>query len=57
VLNPTPEPHLTLVTCFPFYYVGPAPMRFVVHAREIGLVLSRVRYGKGPRGYAPRGLG
>jgi sortase A len=26
---------LTLLTCFPFYYVGPAPKRFVVHAREI----------------------
>ena len=43
VLNPTPEPHLTLVTCFPFYYVGPAPRRFIVHAREIGLVASRQR--------------
>jgi sortase A len=35
VLNPTPEPHLTLVTCFPFYYVGSAPKRFIVRAREI----------------------
>ncbi len=35
VLNPTPEPHLTLVTCFPFYYVGSAPKRFIVHAHEI----------------------
>ncbi len=35
VLNPTAEPHLTLVTCFPFYYVGSAPKRFIVHAREI----------------------
>jgi len=26
---------LTLLTCFPFYYVGPAPQRFVVRAREI----------------------
>ena len=23
---------LTLVTCYPFYYVGPAPKRFIVHA-------------------------
>jgi sortase A len=35
VLNPTPEPNLTLVTCFPFYYVGSAPKRFIVHARQI----------------------
>lgn len=26
---------LTLVTCFPFSYVGPSPDRFVVRAREI----------------------
>ena len=25
---------LTLVTCFPFYYVGSAPQRFIVHARK-----------------------
>jgi sortase A len=27
---------LTLITCFPFYYVGAAPKRFVVHARPVG---------------------
>jgi sortase A len=26
---------LTLVTCYPFYFVGPAPRRFVVRAQEI----------------------
>lgn len=26
---------LTLVTCYPFYYVGPAPDRFIVHARRV----------------------
>jgi sortase A len=26
---------LTLITCFPFTYVGPAPKRYVVHAREV----------------------
>jgi sortase A len=30
-------PTLTLVTCYPFYLVGPAPRRFVVHARKTGL--------------------
>jgi len=35
VLDPTPEPALTLVTCYPFYYVGSAPKRFIVRAREI----------------------
>jgi sortase A len=26
---------LTFITCFPFYYVGPAPNRFIVRAREV----------------------
>ena len=34
VLQPTLEPMLTLVTCFPFYYVGAAPERFIVRARK-----------------------
>ncbi|MGA2696674.1 MAG: class D sortase [Terriglobales bacterium] len=34
VLAPSTESALTLVTCYPFYFVGPAPKRFVVHARE-----------------------
>ena len=28
---------LTLITCFPFYFVGSAPDRFVVRAREVEL--------------------
>jgi sortase A len=32
VLNPTPGRTLTLVTCYPFYYVGSAPQRFIVRA-------------------------
>jgi sortase A len=32
VLHSTRVPSLTLVTCFPFYYVGSAPQRFIVHA-------------------------
>lgn len=35
VLAPTPVPSLTLVTCYPFSYIGPAPRRFVVRAAEI----------------------
>ena len=33
VLAPTPVRSLTLVTCYPFVYVGSAPQRFIVHAR------------------------
>ena len=32
VLNPTPQPALTLVTCYPFNYIGSAPQRFIVRA-------------------------
>src|SRR5271166_3963315 len=35
VLQPSGERTLTLITCFPFYYVGSAPNRFVVRARQI----------------------
>src|SRR6266576_4049101 len=33
VLNPTAVPTLTLVTCFPFYFVGHAPKRYIVTAQ------------------------
>jgi sortase A len=36
VLTGAPERDLTLVTCYPFYFVGTAPRRFVVHARKLG---------------------
>jgi sortase A len=35
VLAPSSENVLTLVTCYPFYYVGAAPKRFVVRARQV----------------------
>lgn len=35
VLDDSREPILTLVTCYPFYFVGPAPKRFIVRARQI----------------------
>jgi sortase A len=33
VLKSAAEPVLTLVTCYPFGYIGPAPLRYVVRAR------------------------
>ena len=33
VLETSATPELSLITCFPFYYVGAAPKRFVVEAR------------------------
>ena len=35
VIAPTGGHTLTLITCFPFYYVGSAPNRFIVFAREV----------------------
>jgi sortase A len=32
VLDPTPARSLTLVTCYPFYHIGPAPQRYIVRA-------------------------
>ena len=35
VLSPSDRPVLTLVTCFPFYFVGDAPQRFIVKAQLV----------------------
>jgi sortase A len=35
VLDPSAQPMLTLITCYPFRYVGPAPRRFVVQAEHV----------------------
>lgn len=35
VLEDEGSPALTLVTCYPFYYVGSAPKRFIVRAHRI----------------------
>ena len=35
VLQPTGKETLTLLTCYPFHFVGPAPDRFVIRARRI----------------------
>jgi sortase A len=35
VLESRGRRELTLITCYPFYFVGPAPRRFVVHARPV----------------------
>jgi sortase A len=45
VLSKVGEPALTLVTCYPFYYVGSAPKRFIVRAERID----------GPEAAAPGG--
>jgi len=34
VLEPTESPSITLVTCYPFYYAGSAPQRYIVRAER-----------------------
>jgi LPXTG-site transpeptidase (sortase) family protein len=49
VLDPTPQPALTLVTCYPFDFVGHAPQRFIVRAalvEETGSPRAPQRTGK-----------
>jgi sortase A len=36
VLDPTEKPTLTLVTCYPFDFIGHAPKRFIVQAQLVG---------------------
>jgi len=40
VLAPGEQPEITLVTCYPFHYVGSAPDRFVVKARLVSQAVS-----------------
>jgi len=35
VLRPTSGPTLTLVTCYPFYFIGSAPKRYIVLASQV----------------------
>ena len=37
VLDTTGRPELVLVTCYPFHYIGAAPLRFIVHAHLLSL--------------------
>jgi sortase A len=41
VLNSATAETLTLVTCYPFYYIGPAPKRFIVKATVDSASVSR----------------
>jgi len=38
VLDSSNRSELTLVTCYPFPYLGPAPLHFIVHARRVPAV-------------------
>ena len=42
VLDPTETPTLTLVTCYPFYFIGSAPKRFIVRAEREDVTATRL---------------
>jgi sortase A len=52
VLNPTSEPTLTLVTCYPFAYIGHAPRRFIVQAQLVNEEL-RIAQANAPTSSRP----
>ena len=43
VAGKTANPTLTLITCYPFYFVGHAPKRFIVKARDMDAENSTAR--------------
>jgi sortase A len=46
VLDATPRRSLTLVTCYPFYHVGPAPQRYIVRAVRADDAATAVSLGR-----------
>lgn len=42
VLDIAQRPALTLITCFPFDYIGAAPRRFIVHAHLLSVTPDRI---------------
>jgi len=40
VLRATSTPSLTLITCYPFYFIGSAPKRYVIHSSRVASARS-----------------
>ncbi|MDD5565184.1 MAG: class D sortase [Thermoanaerobaculaceae bacterium] len=57
VLAPTSKAVLTLVTCYPFEYVGHAPKRFVVRASLVAPIATAAGGREAPPANGARGLG
>ncbi len=54
VLTPSRRPVLTLITCYPFYFIGSAPKRYIVQASVADSVPS-TRHAAAPQQSEPRG--
>jgi sortase A len=48
VFRPRPVPSLTLVTCYPFYYIGSAPERYIVKASLAAQAVSGAEKSETP---------
>lgn len=48
VLRASKEPRLTLITCYPTYYIGPAPERLVVFSRLVERMPDNARAAAAP---------
>lgn len=53
VLRAGDSPEMTLVTCYPFAYIGNAPDRFIVKAREVPLAVVAGRVQQAPSTVLP----
>jgi sortase A len=53
VLNVREHPEITLVTCYPFYYIGSAPYRFIVNARLVTIDQKEQQVGPQATGEQP----
>ena len=52
LMGPTGRASLTLITCYPFRWIGPAPQRFVVRAHGLATSPAPARVPKDRRGGA-----
>ena len=46
VLDPADHPTMTLVTCYPFEFIGHAPRRYIVHADLVVTELRSIQAGR-----------
>jgi sortase A len=49
VLAPRTQPSVTLVTCYPFYFIGSAPQRYIVRASLVASNAEKVQVSANPK--------
>jgi sortase A len=52
VLQPRPQSSLTLITCYPFYFIGSAPQRYIVQASSAASAAASVQARLGSKSEA-----